>query len=212
MSSDFNCAEISGGVCITRYTGSAKNVTVPAEINGKPVIEIGESAFEGCEEIESVIIPDGVTKIAFSAFGGSENYSHELGDLYLDYWCKNLKTVHIPDSVTEIESNAFCFCTALESIRIPVGVKIIYGETFRECRALKSVIIPNTVQIIDEMAFDGCVSLESIYIPDSVRKIYLGAFYNCKALKLVSISKSLTEIEDFNFCCCHPDLEFICRD
>ena len=52
---------------------------------------IGDSAFEGCEKLKTVILKNGLTKIGRRAFAG----------------CKNLKTINIPRTVTEIADDAF---------------------------------------------------------------------------------------------------------
>lgn len=59
---------------------------------------IAESAFIGCINLESILIPDNtVTSIGRSAFEG----------------CVNLKNINIPMSVTEIGENAFLGCRSL---------------------------------------------------------------------------------------------------
>ena len=52
---------------------------------------IGDSAFEGCKKLKTVILKNGLTKIGRRAFAG----------------CKNLKTINIPRTVTEIADDAF---------------------------------------------------------------------------------------------------------
>lgn len=66
------------------------------EIPGS-VIEIGDSAFSHCDDIESVKISNGVTVIGKNAFSG----------------CYGLTSIKIPDSVTEIGAYAFSWCTGL---------------------------------------------------------------------------------------------------
>jgi hypothetical protein len=52
---------------------------------------IGDSAFEGCKKLKTVILKNGLTKIGHRAFAG----------------CKMLKTINIPRTVTEIADDAF---------------------------------------------------------------------------------------------------------
>ncbi|MDE5619661.1 MAG: leucine-rich repeat domain-containing protein [Ruminococcus sp.] len=52
---------------------SVTDVVIPSEIGGVPVTSIGGSAFYGCKNLISIIIPEGVTRIESSAFEGCEN-------------------------------------------------------------------------------------------------------------------------------------------
>ena len=57
-----------GGVRITGYDGEDAELTVPAELDGHPVREIGEEAFFGCDNLTSVTLPDSLTSIGVGAF------------------------------------------------------------------------------------------------------------------------------------------------
>ena len=46
---------------------------IPDTINGYPVTSIGNSAFEDCDSLTSITIPDGVTSIGDSAFSRCKN-------------------------------------------------------------------------------------------------------------------------------------------
>ena len=58
-----------GTVEITKYTGSESKVAVPDEIDSKSVTKIGSGAFSRCAKLESITIPDSVSKIDNKAFG-----------------------------------------------------------------------------------------------------------------------------------------------
>ena len=58
-----------GTVEITKYTGNESKVAVPDEIDSKSVTKIGRGAFSRCAKLESITIPDSVSKIGNKAFG-----------------------------------------------------------------------------------------------------------------------------------------------
>ena len=49
---------------ITQCDENAEEVVIPSEIEGKPVLEIGEGAFQFCEKLTSVEIPDTVQTLS----------------------------------------------------------------------------------------------------------------------------------------------------
>ena len=130
--------------------------------------EIGEGAFRGCESLETVAIPKGVTEIGNCVFMG----------------CKSLKSVAIPEGVTEIGACVFMGCESLKSIAIPEGVTEIRIGAFEECAKLRSVAIPESVTRIHGSAFSGCKSLKTVTIPESVTEIGGLAFEGCKYIHL----------------------------
>ena len=60
-------------IIIERYKGKDAVVCIPAQIEGKPVVTIGTSAFERHSEITDITIPASVTTIAWFAFDGCTN-------------------------------------------------------------------------------------------------------------------------------------------
>ena len=179
---------------------------------------ICDGAFSCCFSLQSVTIPNSVTKIGDSAF----------------WSCKSLQSVTIPNSVTSIGDEAFSNCESLQSITIPNSVRNIGNNAFRGCNicfficnstyfqnddvclfnkdktAIVSTIkdcvnyiIPNSVTGIGDAAFSSCKSLQSITIPNSVTKIGDAAFGSCKSLQSVTIPNSVTSIGDYAFYRCY---------
>jgi len=64
------------------------------------ITKIGKAAFESCNSIEQIIIPEGVENIYESAFLN----------------CSSLKEVDMPESLNELGSTAFKKCTSLERV------------------------------------------------------------------------------------------------
>ena len=150
------------------------------------VVGIGDAAFQDCDTLASVTIPNTVTKIGDNAFAG----------------CKNLKSVNIPQAVTEIGSYAFDGCSSLESVTIPNSVAYISSYTFHNCTSLTQVKMSKSASYIDDWAFAGCTKLASIEIPSSVTYLGSDVFTGDAALTSLVIPESVTEIGSgtFNQC------------
>ncbi len=110
------------------------------------ITSIGELAFDWCEALTSVTIPNSVTSIGNDAFS----------------CCGGLTSIEIPNSVTRIGNGAFNYCTGLTSVTIPNSITNISSYAFRGCSSLTSVTIPNSVANINDYAFSGCSSLTSV--------------------------------------------------
>ena len=169
---------VIGGVSITKYTGPGGEVTIPATIGGKPVVEIGNGAFVKCTALTRVIIPEGVKRICMNAFFG----------------CSSMRSVRIPDGVTEIDDSAFYDCTSLTIAEIPASVKNIGRSAFNGCHGLMSIWIPDGVMTIGDYAFFNCLGMRSARIPDSVKSIGDSAFGGCTSLRNLELPRKLPSI------------------
>ena len=197
-------------VTITDCKGSAKGaITIPSEIDGKPVTSIGPSAFYKCTGLTSITIPNSVTSIGSWAFHNCTgltsitipNSVTSIGSLAF-IGCTGLTSITIPNSVTSIGNGAFYGCTGLTSITIPNSVTSIGDEAFVDCTSLTSITIPNSVTSIGERAFEHCAGLTNITIPNSVTSIGESAFANCTSLTSITIPNSVTSIGAFAFIGC----------
>ena len=93
-----------------------------------------------------------------------------------------------------IGSNAFNYCTSLQSITIPNGVTSIGQQAFNNCYSLTSITIPNKVTSISQYAFYYCYSLQSIIIGSGVTNIGNNVFQNCSSLQSITIPNGVTSI------------------
>ena len=143
--SDFAYEITDDGVIITGYLGDKTQVKIPAEIEGLPVVKIGDAAFDS-KNIESVIFPASLREIGMFAF---EN-------------CKNLKKVSIPGSVKIIGGSSFMDCVALESLFLGEGVEEIHSGAFAGCLKLTTVYLPASLKSLESDSFMGCETLQSL--------------------------------------------------
>ena len=202
-------------VTITEYKGNDEDVAIPKSILGAPVVAIGRYAFENCESIKSLTIPDSVIKIDDSAF------SH----------CTSLEHVTLGRGIREINSSPFSQCYKMiynrhgngfyigneenpymalvsvapefiETIEIHPDTLIVCGSAFSRCSSLHEVVLPEGVISIGSSAFSNCSSLERVHIPDSVISIGSFAFSNCSSLERVHIPDSVISIGSFAFSNC----------
>ena len=162
------------------------NITSVTFGENSQLTSIGDGAFNWCESLESITIPDSVTSIGEGAF----------------CCCAKLTSITIPDGVKSIGNYAFAGCSALESITIPDSVLSIGYSAFEECTALKSITIPGSVLSIGQRTFAGCSGLESAIIADGVTSIGDDTFLNCTNLVNVSLPDSLTSIGSDTFYGC----------
>ena len=128
---------------LTQYTGDDTHVSVPDGIT-----RIGDNAFSGKTEIQTITLPDSVTVIGESAF------RH----------CDSLERINLPEGITEIESDAFTYCDSLTSIEIPSTVDTIGGDAFLFCNHIKRIRIPSTLTDIGDDAFKYCSGLETVIV------------------------------------------------
>ena len=183
------------------------------------LVSIGYGAFNDCNSLTSVVIPNSVILIEEDAF----------------FYCSGLTSIEIPNSVTFIGSWAFCGCSSLSSIVIPNSVTDIENGAFSGCKGLISIEIPNSVAFIGNGVFRFCNSLEQLtvgtgnpvydsrdncnaivetatntlvagckntVIPNSVTSIGAAAFRGCTGLTSVEIPNSVTTIGESAFSYC----------
>jgi hypothetical protein len=165
----------SAGVIITKYNGNAKEVRIPAIIQGLPVRAIKYPGLNGNKTITSVVLPEGMT------------YLSGFTD------CTNLTSVNFPTTLTAIQGFIKTPLTAVDLSR--TSIEVIGG--FENCTALTSVVLPASIKEIQQEAFAGCKALTTVTVPETVTKIKFStisktqsyAFAGCSSLPLATQAK-----------------------
>lgn len=172
---------------------------------------IGDYAFGGCAELETLHIPASVKHIQGNPFPSmlpittdSQLYVVKDDILYEKDYTRLIhafsfsKTIIIAPSVRKIEHSAFRGCNNLSSIIVHSDINEIGEYAFSYCQNLNNVIINAKMEIIP----DGLFRASGIYefeIPTETKKIGLASFADCKRLQKVTIPENVTKIDAFAF-------------
>ena len=148
------------------------------------LLEIGPSAFEGCEALAWVDLPAHVSALGKSAFAyclaleevyfladaSVEDISLEVGEEAF-VGCSSLATVYFEDRAYDPENNiwndicintsAFDSCQALTELRLGDGVASISDLAFYDTD-IESLVIPASCQYIGDAAFADCEYLAEV--------------------------------------------------
>lgn len=184
-------------VTVSGTSGSPTQLTIESSISYKDknytVTKIAMWAFNKCNSLTEVTIPNTVIEIDYQAF----------------YYCPNLKKVTIHEGVKTIGQTAFIGCTQLTSITIPSTITDM-DQAFSGNTALSHVTLTNGISNISNMAFKGCTGLTEIKVPISVEQICPGAFNGCTSLKSVLLEKNIKtiNINAFNDCTNLSDVKY----
>lgn len=191
--------------------------------------EIGDHAFDNCQLLTEILLPNTLTKIG--------EY------LFMD--CFALKSITIPTSLDYIGNYMFAECTKLETVVMHDGIKTIGLRAFNTARALKSITLPDALESIMDYAFCqsgleeftvprdveigdyilleatnlkkitirsegempiglcmGATALTEVVFEGDFESISVDAFYDCNALTTITIPRSVSIIEAraFQFC------------
>ncbi len=213
-----------GTVTITGYRGPGGDVTIPAQINGKPV-RVGHRAFMESPRnhdrmLTTVRFSEGITSVGREAFRDN----------------RRLTDVYIPASLTNITRPAFSRCPALMNFHvhednpefrsidgvwftrdmtelrhfpqgrggeyvIPDGVERIRDEAFRFNDKIESISIPDSVTWIGKQAFRDCEQLTELVLPKNLESLVRQGrhFMNCTSLKRIVIPDAVAIIPQYSF-------------
>ncbi len=157
---------------------------------------ISHRTFQKSGLVGEIVLPEGLTKIDYSAFTSTA-----------------ITSVKLPSTLTTIGDSVFQGCTGLTEVTIPDTVTSLGTSAFQNCSNLEAVNISASSQISNRWVsiFRGCTKLESVFVPPLVTEIGYDNFWDCKALTEITFSEGLTKISggnNFNNCEKLTKLEF----
>ena len=150
---------------------------VPCFGEGSKVKLIRGNAFNGCQNLGSVVIPNSVTNIGSGAF----------------YNCYSLSNVTIGANIDSISGEIFSGQTNWVSLAI-VGNGNARVSGFRE-KTVQNVSLSG-VRELASSSFESCKSLRTLELVDDgkLKSIVDWSFYNCTNLTAVVVPSSVTNI------------------
>lgn len=170
---------------------------LPAVIEGRPIYELGGNAFEDSELVR-VEIGEGIPRLGDHAFSGSRDLESVKLPSSLEYigmsaflGCISLTEIHIPENVTNLDIWAFSECRALETVVIEGKLEVLDREVFKDCAGLKVVYLPKTLTDIYQGAFAGCKLLEEIHFAGTIEE-FLNIDFSFDWLSAESVLVSCT--------------------
>ena len=199
--------------CIEHYKGSETDLVIPEEMDGLPVVALGDHAFVDYPMLQTVTLPKTLVGVGTYTFANcrslreyivpedSEYFTVEDGVLYGEeggYLVrypvgKAPKTYTVKEGVFDIGCSAFACCDTLESVTLPDSLLYLGEAAFTECTALKSVTLPDGIEELEAVTFFGCTALESVTMPAKLTKIGAACFART-AIKEVTLPDTLTSI------------------
>ena len=197
-------AEVYFGTCGDNLSWELNSEDSTLTIEGSGEMIVGNNYdthapwYEYYENIANVILPEGLTNVAYYAFVN----------------CYNIRRIDIPSSVSNINIDAFVCCWGLTHINVDTEnlyYSSIDGVVFDKQNSTIILYppgkegvytIPDNTAVIGESAFEGCNKLTSIDIPNSVIEIQSAAFFACDGLSNVIIPNSVVSIGDAAFSHC----------
>lgn len=174
---------------------------------------IAASAFYGCTNLASVIVPSSVTEIGYNAFYNTAwlnaqpdglLYIGKVLYVYKGSMPENTKIV-VTDGTNSICDYAFNNQKNLVEIELPNSIVSIGSESegyvFSGCTGLTTIKIPAGVKNIVRYAFSSS-GLKTVELPDGLESIGNSSFRSCTGLESVVIPDNVRTIGKNTFRSC----------
>ena len=217
----YSFADYGEGWQVVEYLGSSPTLYLPAYYRKKPILHVGEYAFDSAP-ILAVHLPDTITSIGKGAFWHCNllklvalpNDLRTIGEeAFLG--CSDLTSISLPDSIITLGAGCFADCGRLSKVSLPASLDGLPDRMFLGCDQLKSLSLPKDLVSLGNQSLEGTgisrltlpatslyvgeralanTPLATISIPDEVEALGRGAFADCAALAKVRLGKGLKQV------------------
>ena len=175
---EFRWVETDGGVKVVGYRGTKNYVCIPSEIDGKPVVALGNEPFNYQGQEYHVLFPATLERIDPGVFIPKSSYYSSVRSWFCGF--------EIPEDNPYMKEEGqlllsrdgktlmHCFDFSSLEITIPEGITTIAQEAFRNCN-VKKIHFPSTLEAIEDRAFAGCEFQPGIYgtamLPEGLKTV-----------------------------------------
>ena len=188
------------------FDSDITELTIPAEVKGKPVTAVSYSAFSNCDKLEKIIFPEHITKIS-----GISKDCTALKEIVIK--CEDLDIASATSGAFEkagvAEGMKITFTSSVKNIPsktfIKANVKEIvfeegcdpeWNQGFSDLPKLTKITFASTMESAG--SFDNCPALKEVTIPAGVT--HSGSFTNCPALTTVNLPEGVKYLGSFLNC------------
>ena len=178
------------------------------ELEGIPIVGIGENALYNDTKINSLSLPSSIERVKSGALWKASNLKNvtfadkgkglKTIGMYAFADCSLLESIDLSNSsITEIPENAFSNCTSLKTVKLPSTVTKIADDAFADCKKLEEIQGLSNCKIseIGKDAFAGCYNLKTFDISSAtITSLPDTICSNMYALTSIHLPKTLTSI------------------
>ena len=189
--------------------------------NGNTAFTIGDNAFRGCNQIDTLILPKSLTEIGSNAFydcrklktlywnapnvsdfiqgnGVFENIGLDTTGTQVTF---DASLTHVPTYAFAPNATSYGKNTNIKTIRAATGRGMISlgKNAFRNCQSITTFDWKNRLQIIDDYAFYGCKGMTQISLDANELEVGDYAFSQCSNVNLITLGNQLTDIGQMAF-------------
>lgn len=207
-------AQIGDGLNIALDPQPRGRLTIPSELDGLQIRNLAQDCFRRCNDLESVVVSEGIRSMGQGAFSRCERLSAIVVPESLEHigpWSfSSTKITHIDlKNVRLMGSGAFERCYNLEKAVVSAGNPTYYNvggvvyDSIRRAvvfcpRSRTSYTFPEGIKEVDGWAFQSC-KIKNLVIPDTVKIVGNSAFSECPLLESVEFKGDDVILGDWSF-------------